>query len=630
MQDILLDLLPEINEILAASIVVLAFSMLLYNLTRDLHNRVARTSGLVLACVTLPFVCDVFLSLQPDANASLIVVRLQWIGIAFMPVALFHLSDALLATTGLPSRGRRKRIIRILYLISTAFLLAATFTDAIIATSLNVRNVVIEGGPFAWLFITYFISITIVAFINMQRAKQRSQTRTTRRRMGYLQYAILLPAIGIFPFSIFINSADEYALPILLVVISANIVVLAMLIFLSYPLGFFGSDKPDRIVKVELLHFLLRGPGTALLALAAIVITGRATRVFGLDNEDFLPFAVVAVVLMWQWTIALVLPFLEHWLIYRGDDEEQIAQINDLSERNLTRADLIQFTEATLGAISDYLRVPQVFLLAVKDRDIEVIKSVGMDQLNGFLQEQEADLKTFLANVNGGRTFRKWRDYQLLPLRSKRMGDDNPLIGVLGVQASADTINASDSEGLERLTARAEQALEDLRLQAEIFSALEGLLPQLNTTRHRVDQAEFGTNIATEDDDDASHDEFYEQVRAALRHYWGGPGMSRSRLIDLRVVQHGMTPSDPPTHALRAVIQQAIEKQRPEGERSLTSPEWTIYNILTLRFIEGKKVRDVARRMSMSEADLYRKQRLAIEAVSNTLHTMEAELPRTT
>ena len=46
MQDILLDLLPEINEILAASIVVLAFSMLLYNLTRDLHNRVARTSGL--------------------------------------------------------------------------------------------------------------------------------------------------------------------------------------------------------------------------------------------------------------------------------------------------------------------------------------------------------------------------------------------------------------------------------------------------------------------------------------------------------------------------------------------------------------------------------------------------------
>jgi hypothetical protein len=198
------------------------------------------------------------------------------------------------------------------------------------------------------------------------------------------------------------------------------------------------------------------------------------------------------------------------------------------------------------------------------------------------------------------------------------------------VKATAQTIADSDPEGLERLIARVEQTLEDLRLQAEIFSAIEGLLPQLNTTRHRVDQAEFGTIPLSAEEDEASSDEFYEQVRAALRHYWGGPGMSRSRLIDLKTVQQAMTPGDPPTHALRTVIQQAIEKQRPDGERSLTSPEWTIYNILTLRFLEGKKVRDVARRMSMSEADLYRKQRLAIEAVSTTLHDMESEAAQPT
>jgi len=35
--------------------------------------------------------------------------------------------------------------------------------------------------------------------------------------------------------------------------------------------------------------------------------------------------------------------------------------------------------------------------------------------------------------------------------------------------------------------------------------------------------------------------------------------------------------------------------------------------------MEGKKVREVAIRLSMSEADLYRKQRVAIEAVAKRL-----------
>ena len=57
----------------------------------------------------------------------------------------------------------------------------------------------------------------------------------------------------------------------------------------------------------------------------------------------------------------------------------------------------------------------------------------------------------------------------------------------------------------------------------------------------------------------------------------------------------------------------------------MTGTEWTLYNIVDLRFIEGKKVRDVARRMSISEPDLYRKQRLAIQAIADTLLEMEQE-----
>jgi hypothetical protein len=73
------------------------------------------------------------------------------------------------------------------------------------------------------------------------------------------------------------------------------------------------------------------------------------------------------------------------------------------------------------------------------------------------------------------------------------------------------------------------------------------------------------------------------------------------------------------------VLAEAIEKQRPEGERRMTATEWIMYNILELKFIQGLRVRDIAHRLAMSEADLYRKQRLAIEEVARTLGEMEAQ-----
>jgi hypothetical protein len=41
------------------------------------------------------------------------------------------------------------------------------------------------------------------------------------------------------------------------------------------------------------------------------------------------------------------------------------------------------------------------------------------------------------------------------------------------------------------------------------------------------------------------------------------------------------------------------------------------------KFLQGRKVRDVAMKLAMSEADLYRKQRVAIEAVAETIANME-------
>jgi hypothetical protein len=51
-----------------------------------------------------------------------------------------------------------------------------------------------------------------------------------------------------------------------------------------------------------------------------------------------------------------------------------------------------------------------------------------------------------------------------------------------------------------------------------------------------------------------------------------------------------------------------------------------LYNILELKFLQGRKVRDIAVKLAMSEADLYRKQRVAIEAVSEGIALMEREI----
>ena len=74
------------------------------------------------------------------------------------------------------------------------------------------------------------------------------------------------------------------------------------------------------------------------------------------------------------------------------------------------------------------------------------------------------------------------------------------------------------------------------------------------------------------------------------------------------------------------VLKQAIERLRPVGQRQMTAPEWILYNILELKFLQGRRVREIALRLAMSESDLYRKQRIAIEAVAQTLAEMEQEL----
>src|SRR5690606_6248727 len=147
----------------------------------------------------------------------------------------------------------------------------------------------------------------------------------------------------------------------------------------------------DRVVKVDLLRFMLRGPATGLLALVTIIFTTPATRILGLSGQSFMPFAVVAVILAWQWLIALVMPYLERKLVYSGDDADQIEKLQNLSERLLTRGDLLQLLEAILASTCDYLRVNSAFVASLTESTPEVVSAVGSIRPTAALLQDEVE-----------------------------------------------------------------------------------------------------------------------------------------------------------------------------------------------------------------------------------------------
>lgn len=632
---ILTTLLLTVNETLTAGNAIIAVSLLLFNLTRNLNNRVAKTSAVVLACVAVAYVADAFISLKPDNPAHEIASRLQWIGIAFIPAAMYHLSDALLATTGLPSRGRRKRAIRLLYVLGAAFLLSAAFTDALIQFVAAPVSVSIQAGPAFSLYSVYFLLANAFAFFNLQRARKRCLTPASARRMAYLQIAFLTPALGIFPYSVLLMPGDESSLFGLLVVNTANIIIILMLFFLSYPLYFFGSDRPDRLVKKQLLDFLLRGPATGLIALAVVNFTAQATRILSLPGEAVTPPALVAAVLLWQWFVSLALPYFEKFFIYRDEDDEQITKLQALSDRVLTHNDLSQLIMATTESICDYLRIDTAFVISLAGAQPEFVSQVGSSGYDENSLLHDAEVIQQASQLPADRIkhpYLTWGDMALVPLRSSRAGGNGKealTIGLLGLLNNDAKIRAeltAPGGYLEAYVNRVETSLDDMHLQAEMYHLLEGLLPQFQMTRSRALQVEYRQSDAFPPRINALPDrgELFEQVRAALRHYWGGSGITQSNMIMLRSVQSRIqNGEETPVNALRKLLKEAIDSLQPEGERNLMSPEWTLYNILQMRFLENRKVREVARRLSMSEADLYRKQRIAILAVTDLILKQE-------
>jgi len=627
MYDVFIAFSRTLNELLTAGIAITAFSLLLYALSFNLRDRVARSFAIILLCVVIVFVADALASVSSAEDLEL-WYRLQWLGIIFLPPAYLHFSDALLATTGRPSRGRRRLAVRLTYLLSLGFLIT-------LPTSLLVGPLLPDVDPaphlqrtwLTWVFSAFYVATMVLSWINFWRAYRRTNTTTSRRRMSYLIAGGLAPALGSYPYLLFGSSFTTSGTVLFwLAVTLSNLLVSVLIIVMAYAVAFFGVPWPDRVVKRRLFKWLMRGPVTASTALAVTTLIRRAGEMFNLAYSAVVPVAMVATILVMEHFITLVAPIWERWL-FHGGDRADTAFMQTLEERLLTVGDLRQFLESVLAAVCDRLQTSTAFVAALGPLGVEILVTIGGDK--SLEEENLSENLLQVVNQNGQeKELFSWGDYWLVPLFDQDEDEDsNDLVGLLGaLRNPGQALDQEQSDALAILGTRAALALRDRRRQEQVFSSLEALTPQVDLIqRLRAASRYDGTEILTTPDIPLEERKFSRWVKDALSHYWGGPKLTQSPLMGLRIVQKALEEHEEnPTNALRAILHEAIEHTRPEGERRFTA-EWILYNILEMKFMEGHKVREIAMRLAMSEADLYRKQRVAIEAVAKAIVEMEQQ-----
>jgi hypothetical protein len=620
-----------LNNILTAGIAITAFSLFLYALSFNLRDRVARSFAIILLCVVVVFTTEALQNRTVPNWGIELLLRIQWIGIIFLPPSYLHLSDALLVTAGRPSRGRRRIAVRFVYVLSVAFLVLLSF-------DLLVGGLVVSSNPAPHLqrtfwtefFTVFYIGIITWAGFNFIRAYRRMLTRSGQRRMLYLMAGATAPALGSYPYLLFGSDfAARFPLFFWSTVFIINVLVAVLVITMAYAVAFFGVSWPDRVVKSRLFKWLLRGPVTASLALGLMTIIRRAGELFGGDPySGFVPLVMVVTVLMFEHAITLLFPLWERVLFF-GRDRDEIQLLQNIEERLLTQGDLQQFLENVLAAVRDHLQSPCSFVAALDGDELSINVVAG----NSVLLEKENlndVLRVINQNGDNGRQEFVWGDFWILPLHRRKVTGDRdemlPLIGLLGIARKSDVpIDPDQRDSLWLLADRVALALEDRQLQQRVFRSLEDLQPQMDMLQRirAAGRYDTTTNLLTEPVFETT--DMADWVKDALTHYWGGPKLTSSPLMKLRVIRTFMNNYDGNTsNALRALLRQAVDQVKPDGDRKFTS-EWILYNILEMKFIEGRKVREVAGRLAMSEADLYRKQRIAVEAVAHAIIAMEQD-----
>jgi hypothetical protein len=619
------EILLDLNQSLSAAIVIISFSLFLYLFTQNLRSHVARAFSTLLALVCFTYAGDVALFQVHSIESGITWLKFQWIGIAFMPAAFLYFSDELLRTSNDYSKKRRLAVV-LAYLMGVTFLALAIGTELLVYDGFYYPGITqFKAGPLFGLFALYFFVALAWGVYNIYRARKRCLTSTSRRRMTYLGISSIAPAAGVFPY-LLVASFPAERLPAeinLTILFLGNTLILGMIVIMAYSVAYFGVLTPDRVVKHNLVYFLLRGPFVAALVIALILSLPGHSSILGLPREMILITGVVLVIVTSELVISVAKPFLD-FLLFRRDIEE-IVWIRELDRRLLTSTDLEQALENVLTALCEVLRVRNGFIAnTAAQASARVEAYIGsMEMINEALEN--IDVTQLVEQQGVGYRFIAQEQFWYMPLRAK---SKDQILGIIGVEARQAEPDLSEDEAniISVYARQAENALEDQCLQQEVFNALRLIIPGIDQVQRLRGLVRYtgSPGLDAMAGSPVNSPDFSQWVRDALTDYWGGPKLTKSPLLSLGVVKEALDENDGnAVRALRAVLSQAIDDLRPTGERHLTAAEWVLYNILEMKFIQGMKVHDIAQKLAMSESDLYRKQRVAIQEVARALAEME-------
>ncbi len=621
---ILLEFLSVGNFLLAAALVIITFALLVWLLPQSLRNPVQRAFSALLLFVCIVYIGQVFLLRTSTLSAAEVWLRFKWVGIAFVPAAYLHFSNSVLRSTFYDSRLRRIATVGA-YLLGSVFLALVIFTNLVVGAPFNYPFATqLRAGPLFPLFAVYFFATTAWGIYNIELARRRTLTPTSRRRLRRLGIAFLAPAFGVFPYLV-VSGFPALVPPLILLLLTffGTIALILMLVIMAYTVTYQGALAPDRIIKQKFIHFMLRGPIVAVGVVTVLTVVPFIENMLPVSRETIVAATIIVGVITFEMLISRSKPYIDRFLFWQ--DRREVSQIQLLDARLLTTSDLHQLLENILAAMCDLLRVQSGFVLAAEADGWKLEGLVGArEPVHKFMAGQTTP-PAFGNGEKDAPHLTAAGDYWLYPLK---LNGNDTVVGVIGVAARTPEPILSEHEAalVDALALQAELALKDRALQKSVFDALEQIGTEVEML-HRVQarpRVVGSTAQERVEEELITSPDFSRAVKDALDHYWGGPKLTHSPLLQLNVVQQSLDEYDQnPTRALRAVLAQAIEGLRPEGTRSLTAPEWVLYNILELKVIQGLKVRDIATRLAISESDLYRKQRIAIQEVAKAVQQME-------
>ena len=624
----LIPVLRTISEALIAGVAISCFSVFLFLLGYLRKEVLARVFTVILALLAGIFTANAF-SLTTDSIEFFSAMQLaQWSGFFLVYAGFFHFSLTILAMTGAKLRRVRMFATIAVYLTAASLvyllLTGRIFVDPKLFASGGTITGFGDFQPWIWVW-TGLILIGCITILIL--AVSRTKTKTSRRRMRYLlissitvQVSTTLSVFAGFRFKI---SALWWYWPLS---VFAYLGLLSMIFLMAYAVVTFCVTWSHRVVRLRLIEWVLRGPVTASVTLILVTLVRRTAKVLAINSEGLTSLLTVVSILLLQYFITVLTPLMRR-NNYSGYGHEDYEMLSELENMMIFRAEMETYLESLCSVICDKLQVSGAFVVVggVSGQPESIITAglISNEQrkaIYAFAAERMAvssELESDTVSCSGG--------FAYLPIEYPIAGNDDPyFLALIGTVVSDGAHDSSIQEVLLSAAVDCAQVLWQRRYYARTVRTLEGISENELNQRYRTvsllnPEVGFGAGTPPLPSDVTLW------VRDALTHYWGGPRLSESPLLSWKIVGMETGESDGNRiNALRKVLRDAIEKTRPDGEPSI-SLEWTLYNILILKFIEGRKVKEIVRRLAMSEADFYRKQKVAIEEVAKHLSAAENE-----